>query len=219
MLDRIPVIGRAVVRRMGRSKREFSDSASYWNHRYERGGTSGAGSYGRLADFKAEFLNAFVADRSVRSVVELGCGDGNQLALARYPAYVGLDVSATAVRICSERFAGDQTKRFRIHEPGRRIDVAELSLSLDVVYHLVEDDVFDRYMRDLFDASDRWVIIYSSNTDDAGGSPPHIRHRRFTDWVERERTDWCLVDHVPNRFPGDGNDGTSFADFYVFVRP
>ena len=34
----------------------------------------------------------------------------NQLALARYPEYVGLDVSASAVARCAERFASDATK-------------------------------------------------------------------------------------------------------------
>jgi hypothetical protein len=34
-------------------------SANYWERRYADGGTSGSGSYGRLAEFKATFLNAW----------------------------------------------------------------------------------------------------------------------------------------------------------------
>ena len=33
-----------------------------------------------LAAFKADFLNGFVIEKNVESVLELGCGDGNQLA-------------------------------------------------------------------------------------------------------------------------------------------
>ena len=75
----------------------FNNSGDYWENRYRGGGNSGAGSYRRLAQFKAEFLNQFVAVNHIASVIEIGCGDETQLALAKYPAYVGIDVSETAV--------------------------------------------------------------------------------------------------------------------------
>ena len=65
------------------------DSAQYWRDRYRSGGNSGAGSYGRLADFKAEIVNAFVREHDVASVIEFGSGDGAQLALADYPTLSG----------------------------------------------------------------------------------------------------------------------------------
>lgn len=87
-------------------------SAAYWNERYVSGGNSGAGSYNRLAEFKAEVLNAFVERERIQSVIEWGCGDGNQLRLARYPRYIGLDVSKEAVRKCRNIFKADRTKKF-----------------------------------------------------------------------------------------------------------
>jgi hypothetical protein len=51
--------------------------------RYGQGGTSGFGSYRRLAEFKAETLNGFVARMRIQSVIRYGCGDGAQLA-SRY---------------------------------------------------------------------------------------------------------------------------------------
>jgi hypothetical protein len=45
------------------------------------------GSYGKFAAFKAEVLNAFVQEMRVDTVIEFGCGDGNQLTLARYPLF------------------------------------------------------------------------------------------------------------------------------------
>ena len=74
----------------------FRHSAQYWDDRYRLAGNSGAGSYGRLADFKANVLNEFVAREKIASVVEFGCGDGNQLSLSRYPRYTGFDVSEHA---------------------------------------------------------------------------------------------------------------------------
>jgi hypothetical protein len=37
-----------------------------------------------------------VAERRIRSVIEFGCGDGNQLGLMRYPSYLGLDIEPCA---------------------------------------------------------------------------------------------------------------------------
>jgi hypothetical protein len=73
------------VRRRRRWEAEFPGSADYWERRYAEGGDSGHGSYGRFAEFKAEVLNRFVAEQRIESIVEFGCGDGNQLTLASYP--------------------------------------------------------------------------------------------------------------------------------------
>lgn len=193
-------------------------SADYWEARYQADGRSGTGSDDRLAQFKAEVLNDFVAEHAVGSVVEFGCGDGSQLALADYPDYVGIDVSPTVVERCRARFAGDPAKQFL--GSGAALDrTFDLALSLDVIYHLVEDDVFETYMNGLFDASHKWVIIYSSNSDEPTPEP-HIRHRRFGDWVASHRRDWKLVEKIGNRYPFDSRnpDFTSFADFYIYER-
>jgi hypothetical protein len=205
---------KAAIRRLG-----FPGSAEYWERRYRAGGTSGAGSYNRLAEFKASFLNDFVARNHISSVIEFGSGDGSQLELAAYPPYVGVDISKTVVAVARKRFSYEPSKTFYHSSelpPGIK---ADLSLSLDVIYHLIEDETFERYMYDLFGASSRYVIIYSSN-DEAMTAVPHVRHRCFTSWVEERQPDFKLVEHVPNAFPFDESDqdNTSFADFYVFER-
>lgn len=224
-IARIPVIGdlaRKVYWRMTTKAppaEPFSTSAGYWQSRYATGGNSGAGSYGRLAEFKAKVLNDFVAKRSVSSVIEFGCGDGHQLTLSSYPKYSGVDVSLEAVRRCQERFSGDPTKQFVLLSAYAGVR-AELALSLDVIYHLVEDEVFDRYMQILFDASTRYVVIYSSNTDDNSYKfGDHVRHRAFTRWIETEAPRWTLVEHLPNQYPYRVGDATtSFAEFFMFEK-
>jgi tRNA G46 methylase TrmB len=59
-------------------------------------------------------VNACFEKHRLGSVIELGCGDGNQFALAHYPQYLGFDVSGTAVLRCRERFKDDDTKSFRL---------------------------------------------------------------------------------------------------------
>src|ERR1700754_3603743 len=83
----------------------FTSSAEYWEERYRYGGNSGAGSYNRLAAFKANVLNEFVAANDIRSVIEFGSGDGAQLELAKYPDYTGVDVSDTVLDVTRLKFA------------------------------------------------------------------------------------------------------------------
>ena len=198
-------------------KLAFNDSETYWQERYQKGGTSGTGSYGRLAKFKADTLNRFVAENNIDTVLELGCGDGNQLALAEYPSYIGLDISDIAIKVCSDKFSGDTTKSF-LHYLDHINDKYDLTLSLDVIYHLVEDHIFENYMAKLFDNSGRFVIIYSSNYDEYSEDSPHVKHRRFTDWIELNRKDWRIIANLENPFKFDDKypSQTSRADFFIF---
>jgi SAM-dependent methyltransferase len=212
-LSQLPVFARA--RRLA-----FPGSGSFWENVYREGGTSGPGSYGHLAEFKAEILNDFVRTRNVRTVIEFGCGDGAQLQLARYPEYVGVDVAAVSIARCSGLFAHDPTKRFYLADAlPKYLGLFDLALSLDVIYHLVEDSVFDAYMRRLFSVAQHYVVIYASNYD-ALTQAVHVRHRRFTTWIAKNMPDWQPAGFVANRFPADPTrpDETSFADFHFFAR-
>ena len=195
-------------------------SAIYWEQRYRAGGHSGAGSYGRLAAFKAAFLNALIRDNAIGSAIEFGCGDGNQLALLEIPEYVGLDVAPAAIARCRARFAGHSGREFRMMSDQDGLVAAELSLSLDVVYHLVEDDVFAAYMAALFAHAWRYVVIYASDLD-AAWSSRHVRHRRFSAHVAAHFPDWQLAAVVPNLYPFDPAclDETSFAAFHIYRQP
>lgn len=191
-------------------------SAAYWDGRYQLGGSSGAGSYGRLARFKAAFINAFVAANDVADVVDLGCGDGNLLSMLLVDAYTGVDVSETVLQRLAARFPDHRFVPFAAIDG---VGSADLTLSVDVIFHLVEDDVFARYMAALFTRARRFVLIYASNVD-LPWPAPHVRHRRFSDYVALRFPDWRLIAHVPNRHAFDPArpDDTSFADFFVYAR-
>jgi SAM-dependent methyltransferase len=199
----------------------FRSSPSYWEGRYLRGGNSGVGSYGRLAHFKAEVINRFVAEHHVSSLIEFGCGDGAQLELADYPRYIGFDVSPHVIDLCRQKFSQDRSKQFHDLE-SRQADNAraDMAMSLDVIYHLVEDGVYDAYMWRLVRAAERFVCVYSSNVA-LPGHVAHIRHRRFTDWLAKNAPEWKLIENIRNAFPHDPRnpDETSWADFYFFARP
>jgi cyclopropane fatty-acyl-phospholipid synthase-like methyltransferase len=212
-LSRLPVFARA--RRLA-----FPGSTSFWEAVYREGGTSGPGSYGRLAEFKAEVLNEFVRMGNIRTVIEFGCGDGVQLQLAQYPEYVGVDVATASIERCTALFAHDATKRFYLADDlPEDLGVFDLVLSLDVIYHLVEDSVFEEYMRRLFTVAKSFIVIYASNYD-ALTHAVHVRHRKFTTWIAQNASDWQQEGFVTNRYPFDPErpDETSHADFYFFSR-
>jgi hypothetical protein len=213
-LSQLPVFGHA--RRLA-----FPGSGAFWKNVYRQGGNSGPGSYGHLAEFKAEILNGFVQSKDIRTVIEFGCGDGSQLKLGKYPKYVGVDVAEVSIFRCSTLFAEDATKKFYLADAlPKDIGKFDLALSLDVIYHLIEDSVFDAYMRRLFSVAQRHVIIYSSDSDDIITPGTHVRHRKFTRWIAKNAPDWKREGFVANRFPFDEQrpDETSFADFYFFGR-
>lgn len=197
----------------------FSGSESYWEKRYQKGGNSGSGSYNRLAQFKAKIINDFIKANDIQTVIEFGCGDGNQLALAQYQNYIGLDVSSTVINRCKEKFKEDKNKKFYLYPSNEAQKLkANVSLSLDVIFHLVEDAVYEKYMDDLFKAANEFVIIYSSNYDKP--QKYHERDREFLSWVKNNARDWKLLKKVNNKFPFDPQnaDETSKSDFYFFKK-
>jgi spore maturation protein CgeB len=207
-------------------KRHY-DVARYWEQRYASGSNSGSGSYGRLARFKARFLNEFVCEHEITSVIELGCGDGAQLTLAEYPQYTGLDISSTVIEQCRGLFADDASKQFEVYDPATfdpSLYEAELALSLDVVFHLSNDQIYRDYLDHLFAVASRFVIIFSNS--DEGGRPGvnesagYVRFRDVLADVAEWYPQWKLISAKPNRYPFStlNPSNTSFADFFVFAK-
>lgn len=200
-------------------------SRQYWERRYKRGGDSGAGSYGQLAEFKAEVLNDFVEKNKIKNVLELGSGDGNQLKLFKFPHYIGFDVSRTSVLNCIDQFGNDDTKSFFLYEAScfddkNNIFSVDMTMSLDVIYHLVEDEVFEKYMKDMFAMAKKYVIIYSSDMENSDLSrAQHVRHREFTQWVKRNIKGWQLDSQLDNKYALRGNlIDESPANFYFYKK-
>lgn len=119
--------------------------------------------------------------------------------------------------MCRERAGEDASQEFHLVS-GYDGRTADLALSLDVIYHLVEDDGFDSYMHLLFDATSRYVVIYSSgSSDNAGYEGSWIRQHRFTEWIAENAADWVLRARVPDPYPLDPlvEDG-SWSDLFAY---
>jgi glycosyltransferase involved in cell wall biosynthesis len=214
-LAALPGMGRllTVVR-----QRRFRSSSHYWEQRYRVGEGSGVGSYGKYADYKADVLNRFFAEHNVRKVADFGCGDGNQLRLLRCAEYLGLDVSPAAVEHCRALYRDDPSKTFVVNNGPDAIATVrvfgpELTMSLDVIYHLVEDETYERYLTNLFEVSSRYVVIYSTNADRRYDFP-HQVDRRFTDYIAKHITGWTTLAVFDN--PHKGPDTQS--DFHIYQK-
>jgi hypothetical protein len=195
------------------------DSRRYWSGRYAEGGHSGAGSRGRLARFKADVVNAFVRLNGVTDVGEFGCGDGQQLALLDVPHYTGYDICPALLGRLGSAFPDTRRYCFACLDGHQAVGRHEICLSLDVVFHLVEDAVYDRYLEQLFSAAERFVLLYSSNIE-ASTPDAHVRHRAVVIQALQRFPGWRVAAMLPNPYPFDRGrpDETSFSDFFLFTR-
>jgi len=193
-------------------------SEKYWKSRYKHGGNSGSGSRDNLAQFKAFIINDFASKYKIDNVIEFGSGDGSQLKLFDFKTYIGYDVSPKAIEISEKMFHDDSTKSFYLlgEYDGKK---ADLVISLDVIYHLTEDDIFHDHMKKIFEAAKKYVIIYSSNFEKIISKTHHVRHRKFTNWIESNITNFKQLKMIKNKYAYDGDDSaSSFADFYIYER-
>ena len=160
----------------------------------------------------------FIKKNNIKNVVELGCGDGANLKLYKFTNYVGYDVSSTIIKANKKKF-NDKNYQFELIKNIDQNKKFELSLSLDVLYHLTEKFVFEEYLDTLFNISSKYVIIYSSNFDSYDNINAHVRHRNFEYKVPNS---FKLINQIPNDFPSKGihdpTGKTSVSEFFIYQK-
>ena len=78
--------------------------------------------------------------------------------------YTCIDVSETVIEKCKSIYFNDNKKKFINDENIDNIR-ADLVLSCDVIYYLIEDNIYLKYMKNLFQMSNKYVIIYSRDNE------------------------------------------------------
>lgn len=163
----------------------------YWDRRYREGRSSGAGSEGNEGQYKADYVSDFIHNRKIKSVIDWGCGDGQVLKLMRLEdaAYMGVDVSRTVIDRMRKAFP---ELSFTGPVAAHWKDAYELALSMDVLFHLPDEEDYSDYLIRLFGSATRYVIIYSTNY--AGGrTARHVFRREFTPDIAERFPDWELT--------------------------
>lgn len=191
------------------------NSHNYWNNRYNQGKTSGLGSYGKLATYKAEYINQFITAFDIESLIEYGCGDGNNLSMIKCKSIIGLDIAERAIERC-KLLMPQHTFINIAKDPKPEFECADLVLSMDVIYHLVEDEVYEKYMFQLCELSKQYIIIYSANFD-SNEFAAHVKPRKFTEnkWLNKS---YDLIKIEKNKYPAMIDTEGSFSDWYIYKR-
>ena len=188
------------------------NSKKYWNDRHIKTRRTSVTRYNQLSIFKAKIINNFIGSNNIKSIIDYGSGDGNQVKLINTEnrLYTGIDVSSFIISKCNMIFKDDPTKTF-IHtddmdHPDHELD-AELVLSSGVLYHLVEDDVYEQYMNRLFRMSNKYVIIYAPNL--YHNEAIHVNNREFIEYIFDKFKNFHLIDRI---------QGEIGCPFYIFQK-
>lgn len=182
------------------------DVKKYWTERYSTGGNSGYGSQDlKSVRFKADYVNEVIKKYNIKTICELGCGDGNQLKYFNgYSKYYGYDIASVAVSMCKKQYERDSNKIFCYEIEEVLNKKYDLALSLDVLYHLIENDMYRKYLHDLFSISDIVCIFSTNHTNPVGAS--HVISRIFTKDVDES---FELI---------DSKEFTSTIGFYLYKK-
>lgn len=179
----------------------------YWDERYKKGQTSGLGTHhGDLKQFKIDTINNIIDEYNINSIYDIGCGDGHQIKdLNPNVRYTGTDISPTSIKACSDMYKHDANKIFIDYTKSDTVGEHDMSMSLDVIYHITDDTDFFRYLEKLL--CSKIVLIYSSNFDNA--RTEHVRHRKFTDHIKTHK----LIKTIEH-----GYEHLSSASFYLYLK-
>lgn len=201
-------IFKKIIRELFRSKitKNFTDSAKYWEERYYYGGNSGKGSYFQQAAEKANYLNSKIKKYNIDTIVDIGCGDGNNLKLFKTRNYYGFDVSKTIIDSNKKLYRHDQNKKFilidnyfnkTLLEIRNKEDTKKLiCVSFDVIGHLVEDTVYQAHLENFSLLNPDYLIISQLDADiEYDLSVPHIKQRNYSS--DLINNGWKLVDTHP----------------------
>jgi len=139
------------------------------------------------------------------------------LGYMNYPEYLGLDVSETSVRLCARKYEADPSKSFLLYKPGtlfnRGFLRADMTVCLDVLYHVTDDEDYRATLRDLFSPEPAVVVLYTRLTDGTEARVvPTIRDRDVLGSLAEFR-DYEVSEIVPQRYRE-----LSSADFIVLRR-
>jgi hypothetical protein len=131
---------------------------NYWDKRYANGGNSGCGSTGYLREWKWQTIELFV--NPIIEVIDVGCGDLSFWDLTTLPkGYVGIDASEVIIQ---KNRINNPTLTFYHAESSTPLGiVAPVVFCFDMLFHIMDDDVYKRTIENLCRMSSEYIFIYT----------------------------------------------------------
>ena len=146
-----------IVRELSRIRFNNKD---FWNHRYEyklkKG--SGPGSRGTLLAYKRKIISQYVDKYSLKSAVDLGCGDIEVIRTLEFETYLGIDISEVIIK---------RNKKIRPNWDFECSDIItstirhkpDLIICLDVLIHQKRRSDYEAIIRVIGKLDGRVIII------------------------------------------------------------
>ena len=134
------------------------NNALFWSYRYATNPKlgSGIGSRGEVADYKLQLLKNIGLEKEER-VLDIGCGDLEIIKNISFQDYIGVDISAEAVKKGNEKFPKFNFYNFEIEK--EKVPTASAVLCLDVLIHQPNRKNYDELIDFVTSHASNRVII------------------------------------------------------------
>jgi SAM-dependent methyltransferase len=117
--------------------------SGYWKHGQDIGG-AGTGSTASVTEAYRKFLQQFLADYNIQTVVDAGCGDWEFSKLIDWDGvqYTGIDVVPSVVKSNRKIYQKRNIHFIEGDAIHMNLPVADLLICKDVLQHLTNEDIF-----------------------------------------------------------------------------
>lgn len=207
-------------------------SIDFWDNRYAIGGTSGVGSTGNLLNFKINFINDFIKNNDIKTVLDFGHGDCSLAKEIIVDTYLGIDGAKSINRdidgfqsvnkyLTCSRFDVLSTD---IEKYIKNVNI-DMTMCIDVLYHILDDEIeyLEKTLHNLYCSSSKYIMIYAQDSELEGAykhySDPSVNrstHMYNCPWKQLLRTkyfnDLKLI--YEQELPQPGCD----AKFYIYEK-
>ncbi len=111
---------------------------------------SGHGSLPSVTKSYRSFLETFIKNNDITSIVDYGCGDWQFSKIIKWgdAKYVGVDIVPSVIKEDNKKYANDKIS-FKAIEPGQaKLPKGDLLIVKDVLQHLSKKDI-DQFLKDI----------------------------------------------------------------------
>jgi hypothetical protein len=138
-------------------------SNEYWDTRYKNKGNSGRGSRGLLRFWKWRIIKRYL-NINEASVIDVGCGDLAFWGEKSCNKYTGIDISPTIIEINKNKkpnweFIVGNAETFQ------KMPAAEVVFCFDILFHILNDQVYKKILDNLVIYSNKYVFVYTWKTN------------------------------------------------------
>jgi len=115
----------------------------YWGVNEKGIGSSGVGSTAKNTEIYRQFIESFLQEKNIRSVVDLGCGDWEFSQLIDWTGinYLGLDIVPSVIEQNIRSFSSDTIQFKHSNALQESLPSADLLICKDVLQHLPNSDI------------------------------------------------------------------------------